>query len=463
MRRSTSLTLVVVLALALTMVFASMAFGANKPYTATIASFTPPVTAGQSEVFTFTIQNKTLTQSLGSCNLTMNGSLTGLSVVAGSGPSTGTVTLVGSIFQMRNLSTPPMGTRSFRFNATVPAPGSYLSAVECRQSNAFNPSNPSNQFTLTQPSNLTITASPQADLAVATTAVTPQPVIGGNTVSHTITLTNNGPAGSGRTVTLSDSVSGSGSISSIFGPAGWTCGGSGASASCSRTVASGSAMAPAESAAFEVRVLASAVSSSSSFTNTASVSQSAESVDPTPGNNTSAVATTVNPGSSSGSGFVSNVSGGCVITEAIATAINGFVGSVCFPGQEGATGGGFIYSLEQIFGETCALLPCTIAMRIDDILAAYDNPLTEAVEVEFVCDATRCSGTGENITMFERDETGNQSIILPCNILGIADPAPCVNDIERIQIPGPSFNDLRISMLFLAGDPRVAGLCFGSC
>jgi hypothetical protein len=202
------------------------------------------------------------------------------------------------------------------------------------------------------------------------------------------------------------------------------------------------------------------VSSQTTLTNTATVSQSAQANDPVSANNTTAKTTIVKPGGSNGSGFISNVTGGTVMTEPFATPLNRFVGSVTFPGQEGATGGGFVYSMHQDT-DTCALLPCNFAMFIDDILSAYDNPATEGVRVVLKCDATVCPGFSTNIQMFVRDETGNQKFVFGCVIAGIVDPSPCVENVTRLSGPGPNMGDLQVTMLFLAGDPKIAGVQIG--
>ena len=210
-----------------------------------------------------------------------------------------------------------------------------------------------------------------------------------------------------------------------------------------------------------MRVLANQVSSQQSMANSASVSQSGEANDNVPGNNTTLATTTVYPGSSSGTGFIDNQTGGTVISEPFANPSNGHTMKVAFPPQEGGAVGGFIYNVFQV-NETCTLLPCTFGWHIDDIPAPYDNPVTEEVRVTITCDATVCTGTGTAVTMFVRDESGSQEIILGCNFLGIVDPAPCVEKTERL-IGGQDQGDLRVTMLFLAGDPKVAGLCVGSC
>jgi uncharacterized repeat protein (TIGR01451 family) len=443
--------------LVITLLFASVAYAGpvKKQFTVKVAAVAAPVTVGQAETFNVTIANKTATQQLGSCNLTLPASLTGISAT---NPSTGTATVVGNVIQLRNLSTPPLGSRSFTFTATAPTPGTYTLAVDCRQANNYSPDQPSNKFTLDAAnSTLSFTAVsplPNADLQIVTVSATPDPeVFGGNTVQYILAVTNNGPSASGTTVTVTDSVSGAGSISYIAGD-GWTCSGSGASASCS-----GGQLASGASRSIEVRVLANVVSSQTTLTNTATVAQSAQANDPVSGNNSTSKTTTVRPGGSSGSGFISNVSGGTVMTEPSATAFNRFVVSVTFPGQEGATGGGFLYSVHQD-SDTCGLLPCNFAMFIDVIPEAFDNPQTEGVRVVLRCDATVCPGTSTAIQMFVRDETGQQKLVFDCFIAGIVDPVPCVEDVRRLS-GGEDIGDLEVTMLFLAGDPKIAGIQFG--
>jgi uncharacterized repeat protein (TIGR01451 family) len=443
--------------LIVTLLFASVAYAGpiKKLYTVNISAAAAPVTAGQAETFNVTITNKA-TQQLGSCNLTLPASLTGVSAT---NPSTGTATVVGNVIQLRGLATPPLGSRTFTFTATAPTPGTYTSGVDCRQANNYSPDQPSNKFTLdVANSTLSFTAVsplPSADLQIVTASATPDPeVFGGNTVQYILVVTNNGPAASGSTVTVNDSVSGAGTISYIAGD-GWTCSGSGTSGACT-----GGQLASGDSRSIEVRVLADVVSSQTTLTNTASVSQSAQAHDPVSGNNSTSKTTTVRPGGSNGSGFISNVSGGTVMTEPDATPFNRFVASVTFPGQQGATGGGFLYSLHQDT-DTCAGLPCNFAMFIDEIPLVFDDPATEGVRVVLTCDATVCPGLGTGIQMFVRDETGNQKLVFGCFIAGFVDPAPCVEDVVRLSGPGPDMGDLQVTMLFLAGDPKIAGIQFG--
>ncbi len=446
--------------LVITLLFASVAYAGpvKKLYTVEVAAAAAPVTAGQAETFNVTITNKTATQQLGSCNLTLPSTLTGISAT---NPEAGTATVVGNVIQLRGLATPPLGSRTFTFTATAPTPGTYTLAVDCRQANNYSPDQPSNKFTLDAAnSTLSFTAFtavsplPDADLQIVTASATPDPdVYGGNTVQYILVVTNNGPSPSGTTVTVNDSVTGAGSITYIAGD-GWTCSGSGTSASCT-----GGQLASGASRSIEVRVKANVVSSQTTVTNTATVSQSAQANDPVSGNNTTTKTTTVKPGGSNGSGFISNVSGGTVMTEPYATPLNGSVISVTFPAQEGATGGGFLYSMHKDT-ETCGLLPCNFAWFIDDILDGFDNPQTEGVRVVVKCDATVCQGTSTAIQMFVRDETGQQKLVFGCAIAGIVDPVPCVESVRRLT-GGEDLGDLEVTMLFLAGDPKIAGRQIG--
>ncbi len=469
--RGSRLSLGVVASLAITLTLASVAYGGpiKKLYRVNITDANPPVTVGQPETQNVVISNMAATQQLGSCNLTLPSAPTSpasLDMISWTQPGGGgTANLVAGVLQLRNLSTPPMGSKSLTITSTAPLPGTYKFTVDCRQANNYATPTPSNLFTLdTTNSDLEFNAAnpvPQADLQAATQSRTPDgTVAGGNTVSHILVVSNNGPAASGTTVTFTDSVSGSGSITYIAGPTGWTCSGSGASASCSNTT-TGGALANGASATFEVRVLAPVVSSNASFTNTASVSQSGDANDPTPGNNSSVTSTTVTPGSDSGTGFISNVDGGSVMTEPFATPFNRAVALLTFPGQEGAISGGFLYTIDETT-DTCGLLPCTFAFRVDDIPAAFDTAATETVHGIFKCDATVCTGNGTAVTMYYRDETGSQKLLLPCNFLGIADPNPCTDGAARL-VGGQDQGDLQVKVNFLAGDPKVAGLCLGGC
>lgn len=457
--KRTSLTAAVVAALAMCLTIASVAYGApiKKLYQVNITPAFAPVTAGQDETFNLAIKNKSVTQTLGSCNVTLPPAVTLVSATDPS-PAPGNTTVAGNVIQIRNLSAAPMATKSLTFTASS-SQGTHTATVECRQANNYAPSTTSNAFTLDAASStLSWTAFapvPDADLSIATTEETPDPVIGGNTVKYILTVTNNGPNPSGATVAVTDTVSGAGNMTSITG-AGWTCSTSGNTRTCTH-----GQLTIGGTATLDVRVLANVVSSPSSMTNSATVSQSNDKNDNVPGNNGTAATTTINVGNNSGSGYIDNVTGGVVMSEPYATSANKSVILVAVPGQEGATAGGYIYNVAKT-EETCGLLPCNFAWFIDDILPAYDNPATEGVRVTFKCDVTVCPGFGTAVTMLVRDETGNQKVALGCSFVGFVDPNPCVESSQRLT-GGEDQGDLRVTMLFLAGDPKVAGLCVGAC
>ncbi len=126
-------------------------------------------------------------------------------------------------------------------------------------------------------------------LAMKTDA--PDPVVAGNNLTYTITVTNNGPDNAANAI-LSDTLPAATTFFSLSSPGGWSCttpavGATGA-VSCSNP-----SVAPAASGVFTLVVkVNSSAAGGSTISNTASVSSST--FDPNTGNNSATAATTVN-------------------------------------------------------------------------------------------------------------------------------------------------------------------------
>jgi uncharacterized repeat protein (TIGR01451 family) len=341
-------------------------------------------------------------------------------------------------------------------------PGTYAWAIDCRQANNYSPDKPSNQFGLDAAnSNLNTTVSsplPQADLAVSQ-ADSPDPVVGTNTVQYLVTVTNNGPATSGD-ITLGDSLPAGGSITSISG-SGWTCSGSGASASCtSAPLASGAT-------AGTVQVLVLAPAADTTITNHADVSQSGTAADPNGANNVSDESTTVTKNSTCptgtincGRGFIPYNMFASVSTGSTPSITNFVVGTTAFAGVTGAVGGQiWSMSAPAVPGSFCPIdftdtvvTRCNWQMNLDPIPAVY--PVGNTVFFA-VCHATKCpvgliAGAGTIVVKIKDD--GSHQILPACNGSG----SEC---FEQARIAG---NNLRITVRNLvAGDPKIAGICVG--
>ena len=139
--------------------------------------------------------------------------------------------------------------------------------------------NPSNNFaTVTT----VVATAGQADLAITKTG-TPNPVLAGNNITYTITVTNNGPA-TASNVTLTDTLPAATSVVSITppgSPTGWTCpGASGGIQTCTNT-----SLAASTTSTFTLVLKVTAgTAPGTAITNTASIASSGT-TDPTNSNN----------------------------------------------------------------------------------------------------------------------------------------------------------------------------------
>ena len=460
--RSSRIVFIALVAIALVMSSSIVAgAGQKKFYTANLIPQT--VTTESTPTFTLTVTNKALTQSLGSCNFTLNANFTGVTIT--SSPTPGSATAVGNVIQLRNLSTVAMTSRSVSFTATAPAtPGSYTSIIDCRQANNYSPDQPSNQFTLdTANSNLTTTVVsplPNADVAVTANTDSQDPITGANTVIYTVTVHNFGPATSGS-LTLTDSLPSGGSITSAGGT-NWTCDGSGGQTTCTHAaIASG-----ADAETVSVRVLT--PDANTTITNRASIAESGAN-DLNGANNTLDESTTVNKNTNCGSGNITCGTG--TITYSLPSQVQACLtpsvtvflcGKVNFAAVTGAVGSQtWSWFAPRIPESVCPLnftsnvvTACDWEAIMQPIAVQYPLGATVA---EFICHASRCpvgAVPGAGTIVVHIGDGGAHTILPQCST---GDTRICFTQ-DRIS------GNLRIRVFNMkAGDPKVAGRCIAGC
>ena len=463
---SRNVRLATIVCTALLLVLASSFAATAAPKKPFRGEITPhQVNEGSTTTYTLTVKNEALTQQLGSCNLTAP---PGFTIVSDpTQPSTGSATRVGNLIKLRNLSTLPMQERSTSFDAQAPFPPdppfTYTWAIVCRQANNFAPDAPSNQFALSEGSNMkttVISPLPDADVAVTGNTESQDPVTASNTVVYTVTVHNNGPSSSGA-LTLTDSLPNGGSITSIDGGPNWTCGGSGGSASCTHAaLASGADAEPVT-----VNVLT--PDQDTVITNRASIGQSGAD-DPAPANNTLDQTTTVNANTTCPSGQVSCGSGTIVYSQgssvrscAAPTMLVYICGLVTFDPVE--AGGNQIYSLNSpqtpenlcpISLTNSTVVRCDWQVNLDPIPLQFPTGKTTAT---FTCHGSKCpAGLGDAGTIVVYvGQSGTRELLQQCS--GPSDTSKCWT---RARVGG----NLVITVRNMPpGDPKIAGRCIAGC
>jgi hypothetical protein len=275
---------------------------------------------------------------------------------------------------------------------------------------------------------------PSADLSASLTGA--DNTTGNEQYTYTAGAANGGPDGA-TGVGLSLSID-AGQVTGATG-SGWTCTTKSQSASCSR-----SSLASGSSASVTVTVQTpQATAETTTMTGTATVSANED--DPNPANDTATKQTSVGP---YGSGMIPP-EGGTVSTATTAcpTASDPACGSATFP----VGPGGFASIAELLQIGRCSLSNC-IGPAFEVVPpAGYLDP-NDPIEIELVYDQSITPGTGTNYSVWVEKLVGGipvTAVVPPCQPLGHAVPAPCVNSISR-DLHG----DLHAVILALSEDPK---------
>jgi uncharacterized repeat protein (TIGR01451 family) len=241
---------------------------------------------GTSVTYTIVVSNSGPSDAPGTTVAdTFPATLTGVSYTSvAAGGATGNTAGPASGNISDTLSMPSGSSVTYTVNATIQssATGS-LSNTATVTAGVTDPTPGNNSATDTD------TLTPSADVSVTKTD-SPDPVIAGNNITYTITVTNNGPSDA-QSLSLSDAVPANTTLVSVTTPAGWTrtdavpAGGTGTLTFTRPT------QAASASSIFTVVVNVTAgTANGTTITNTANVSSTT--ADATPGNN-SATATTL--------------------------------------------------------------------------------------------------------------------------------------------------------------------------
>jgi hypothetical protein len=277
-----------------------------------------------------------------------------------------------------------------------------------------------------------------ADLSVSVTD-SPDPAVGNGQVHYLTAVNNAGPA-EATGIALAFSVS-SGQVLAAGGT-GWGCSLTGGqTASCTRQAS----VAPGSSApAIDVTVRAPQATATITISGTATVSSA--SPDPDGGNNSDTEQTTLNPGSSANippeGGTISTNTGLCAAPSDPACA------DVTFP----AGPGGFASVAELAPLNLCATFGPLVGPSFDVLPPNGYNDASNPIELLMVYDGSVAPESGGPGTVCAEKLVGGIFVTVllpPCQPLGHAVPAPCVNS--------QSWNeegDLEVVVLMLSADPK---------
>jgi len=184
------------------------------------------------------------------------------------------------------------GSATFTLVVKVPSTGVANGTIISNTANANSAIPNPNPTAASATANVIVAGATQADLAV-TSAASPNPVLGGNNVTFTEVVTNNGPATVSASFTdaVPTGINGNTTFVSLVPPAGWSCTTPAAGATGTITCTDAT-FAPGGTATFPIVVQASATNPPGTvITNTANIGPTAS--DPYLANNTATSMTTV--------------------------------------------------------------------------------------------------------------------------------------------------------------------------
>jgi uncharacterized repeat protein (TIGR01451 family) len=184
------------------------------------------------------------------------------------------------------------GSATFTLVVNVPSTGVANGTIISNTANANSAIPNPNPTAASATANVTVAGATQADLAV-TSAASPNPVLGGNNVTFTEVVTNNGPATVSASFTdaVPTGINGNTTFVSLVPPLGWGCTTPAAGATGTITCTDAT-FAPGGTASFPIVVQASATNPPGTvITNTANIGPTAS--DPNLANNTAMSPTTV--------------------------------------------------------------------------------------------------------------------------------------------------------------------------
>jgi uncharacterized repeat protein (TIGR01451 family) len=312
---------------------------------------------GTSVTYTIVVTNNGPSDAPGtSVADTFPGILTGATFtsVAAGGASGNTAAGSGNISDI--LSMPAGSSVTYTVNATISASATGTlsnTATVTAGGGVTDPTPGNNSATDTD------TLTPSADVSVTKTD-SPDPVVVGNNITYTITVTNNGPSDA-QSLSLSDAVPANTTLVSITTPAGWTrtdavpAGGTGTLTFTRPTLAASA------SSMFTVVVNVTAgTANGTTITNTANVSSTT--ADPTPGNNSATATTQVQSNadlaiSKSRSPNTTSIDAGDNVTYTIQVINNGPAAATSVSFSDSVPSGLEVVSQTNPAGWTCNTLP----------------------------------------------------------------------------------------------------------
>jgi len=329
---------------------------------------------------------------------TFPATLTGVSYTSvASGGATGNTAGPASGNISDTLSMPSGSTVTYTVNATVQASatGSLSNTATVTAGAGVTDPTPGNNSATD-----TDTLTPSADVSVTKTD-SPDPVVVGNNITYTITVTNNGPSDA-QTLSLSDVVPTNTTLVSVTTPAGWSRtdlvppGGTGTLTFTRAT------LAPSVSSIFTVVVNVNAgTANGTTITNTANVSSTT--TDPTPGNNSATATTQVQSNadlaiSKTRTPNTSSIDAGSNVTYTVQAVNNGPAAASSVTLTDVVPAGTSLVSQSNPVGWTCNTIPVGGNGTITCTKASMANAETATLTVVVTINCNVANGATINNT-----------------------------------------------------------------